>query len=182
MEKTLRKTAVKITEETLFILLTVASAVILPQLLHTVGAEIGVGGQLGQMLLPMYLPVMILGFYRGARSGAITGALAALVSFAITAMPARAILPYIALELFATGLFAGVFAKVKLPAILRVLSVQVLAKAVRLAALSAVLLITSGSVLASALTAGIVTSVPGLVLQLIVVSPLIAKRDKTDSL
>ena len=71
MEQSIKKIALKLTKETVFILLTVASAVIFPQLLHVIGAEVGVGGKLGQMLLPMYLPVMILGFYRGVIPGAV---------------------------------------------------------------------------------------------------------------
>ena len=180
MEKTIRKTAAKITQETLFILLTVAGAVILPQILHLIGAQVGVGGQLGQMLLPMYLPVMILGFYRGACSGAIVGLIAPLVSFALTAMPAEKLLPYIAIELVATGLLAGLFAKVQLPAMLRVFTVQVLAKAVRLISLTTVLLVSGQQVTSAALTAGILTSVPGLILQLLVVSYIIVKKDKAN--
>lgn len=180
MERSIRKTAIKITEEALFILLTVAGAVVLPQILHVIGKGVGVGGQLGQMLLPMYLPVMILGFYRGACSGAIVGLVAPLVSFALTGMPAENLLPYIALELVATGLLAGVFAKVKLPSMLRVLSVQVLAKAVRLVALSTVLLLGGAKLTVGALTAGLLTSVPGLILQLLVVSYVIIKKDRSN--
>ena len=170
MERTTRKTAERISIETLFIIMTVAGAVILPQILHIIGAEIGVGGQLGQMLLPMYLPVIMLGFYRGSVSGAVVGALAPVVSFALTGMPAEKLLPYIALELVATGLLAGVFAKVSIPSVLRILAVQALAKVVRLGVFATVMLINSGSINTSSLTAGIVTSIPGLVLQLVVVS------------
>ena len=170
MERTIRKTVERLTEETLFIIMTVASAVILPQLLHIIGIQIGVGGQLGQMFLPMYLPVMMLGFYRGPITGAIIGALSPVVSFALTGMPAEKLLPYIAIELVATGVLAGLLAKVKMPSVLRVLSVQALAKVVRLVAFAAVMLVRSGSINATSLTAGIVTSIPGLVLQLVVVS------------
>ena len=178
MERTIRKTAINLSKEALFILVTVASAVILPQILHGAGLALGVGGQLGQMFLPMYLPVMILGFYRGAVPGAIVGFLAPLVSFAITGMPAEALLPYITLELVATGVFAGIFANVKLFAPLRVLSVQLIAKVMRLAFLAASLYFTTGGVSLQKLSAGIVTSIPGLVLQLFVVGFLVAYRDK----
>ena len=178
MEKIIRKTAAKITEEALFILFTVAAAVILPQLLHVAGAQIGVGGQLGQMFLPMYLPVMILGFYRGACSGAVVGAIAPLVSFALTGMPAEKILPYIMIELVATGLLAGMFAKTQMPSLLCVLSVQVLAKAIRLGAFATVMLVNVGSINTSSLTVGIVTSIPGLVLQLVAIPCLLHYTNK----
>ena len=177
MERTLRNTAIRISKEAAFILLTVASAVVFPQILHTLGAALGIGGQLGQMLLPMYLPVMILGFYRGEIPGAITGLLAPLVSFTLTQMPAKAVLPYIAIELIATGILAGAMTRVKFFAPLRVLSVQVLAKIIRLSVLAVVLYSTTGAVSASVLTAGILTSVPGLVLQLVVVSLVIVKKE-----
>ena len=177
MERTSRSIALRITKEAAFILLTVASAVVFPQILHTLGAAIGIGGQLGQMLLPMYLPVMILGFYRGEIPAAITGILAPLVSFMLTEMPAKAILPYIIIELVATGIFAGVLTRVKFFAPLRVLSVQILAKIVRLSVLAVVLCSTTGTLTASALTAGIITSVPGLILQLVVVSLVIVKKE-----
>ena len=84
-----------------------------------------------QMFLPMYIPVIIFGFYRGAVPGAIAGILAPLCSYAITQMPVKALLPYIAIELVFTGFFAGIFSKVKMPSVLRVLSVQICAKIVR---------------------------------------------------
>ena len=177
MEKTLRNVAIRISKEAAFILLTVASAVVFPQILHTLGAALGLGGQLGQMLLPMYLPVMILGFYRGEIPAAITGLLAPLVSFAITGMPAEALLPYITLELIATGIFAGLMTRVKFFAPLKVLSVQLLAKIVRVFVYAIALYTTTGALSASALTAGILTSAPGLVLQLVVVSLVIVKKE-----
>ena len=178
MEKTLRNVAIRISKEAAFILLTVASAVVFPQALHTLGAALGIGGQLGQMLLPMYLPVMILGFYRGIIPGAITGALAPIVSFMLTGMPAKALLPYIMIELIATGIFAGLLTRVKFSAVLRVLSVQILAKIVRLSVYGVVLYSANGTIAAPTLFAGILTSVPGLVLQLVVVTLIIVIKEK----
>ena len=178
MENTLRKTAIKISKESAFILLTVACAVTLPQLFHGLGVLLGVGGKLGQIFLPMYIPVIIIGFYRGSAAGAITGLLAPLVSFAITGMPAEALLPYITVELIATGLIAGAISGVKMHATLRILSVQVGAKIVRLLAFAIVSCIKSGTVLASQLFAGITTSIPGVVLQLVLLTYLLTNREK----
>ena len=178
MEKLLSKKAVKISTEAAFILLTVVGAVILPQIFHALGVLLGVGGALGQMFLPMYIPVLIIGFYRGPVSSAIAGLFAPIASFLITNMPSEAILPFITLELIATGLIAGVFSKSKLPAVLRVLLVQVAAKAVRLTAFAISLYLKSGSVSASALFNGLLTSVPGVILQLVLLSLLIVKKEK----
>ena len=181
MENTIRKKAISLSREAAFILLTVASAVILPQILHGVGALLGIGGQLGQMLLPMYIPVLILGFYRGPVPAAIVGLMAPLVSFALTGMPAAVILPYITVELIATGVLAGVFSKVKIAAPLRVLATQAAAKAVRVAVHATVLAITTGGVKASVLFAGVLTSIPGLLVQLILVSYLIIEKEKKNN-
>ena len=177
MERTLRKSVINLSKEAAFILLTVVCAVVLPQIFHVAGVLLGIGGTLGQIFLPMYIPVLILGFYRGPVSGAVTGLVAPLVSFAITEMPSAALLPFITLELVVTGLLAGAFSRVKLPAVLRILSVQVIAKLVRLAVLAVSLYMTSGTVVASKLFAGILTSVPGVILQLVLVTFLIMKKE-----
>ena len=178
MEATLRKAAIKISKESAFVLLTVACAVALPQIFHGLGVLLGVGGKLGQIFLPMYIPVIILGFYRGPVAGAVTGLLAPLVSFAITGMPTEALLPFITVELIATGLLAGVICNVKMHATLRILSVQTGAKAVRLLAFLIVSLIKTGTVVASQLFAGILTSIPGIVLQLILITYLLMNKEK----
>ncbi len=181
MEKTLRKTLIKLSKESAFILLTIVSAVLLPQIFHGIGVFLGVGGQLGQIFLPMYLPVLIIGFYRGPVSGVITGFLAPLISFALTDMPQLALLPYITIELCATGALAGAFAKVKLPALLRVLFVQVIAKIVRLAAFAIATYTVSGMVSASSLFAGMLISIPGVVLQLLVLTILLVKKERDNA-
>ena len=178
MEATLRKTVIKISKETAFVLLTVACAVVLPQIFHGLGVLLGVGGKLGQIFLPMYIPVIILGFYRGPVVGAVTGLLAPLVSFAITEMPTEALLPFITVELIATGLLAGVNSDVKMHATLRILSVQAGAKAVRLLAFLIVSLVKTGTVVASQLFAGIITAIPGVVLQLVLLTYLLMNKEK----
>ena len=178
MEATLRKTVIKISKETAFVLLTVACAVVLPQIFHGLGVLLGVGGKLGQIFLPMYIPVIILGFYRGPVAGAVTGLLAPLVSFAITEMPTEALLPFITVELIATGLLAGEIRKVKMNTTLSILSVQAGAKMARLLAFTIVSIAKTGTVVASQLFAGILTSIPGVVLQLVLLTYLLTNREK----
>ena len=178
MRKELRKTILYLSQETLFILLTIASAVILPQILHTAGAALGIGGKLGQIFLPMYLPVLIIGFYRGPVSGVLVGLFAPLVSFAVTGMPQMALLPYITVELVSLGLFAGVFAKVKMDSAVRVASVQVLAKLIRTAVFAVALAVANLPVTAPVLFEGVLSSIPGIVIQLVLMTYLIEKKDK----
>ena len=179
MEKLLTKRVVRLSKEAAFVLVTVVCAVVLPQIFHALGVVLGIGGALGQMFLPMYIPVLIFGFYRGSASGAVAGLLAPLASFALTNMPTAALLPFITLELIATGLLAGVFAKSKLPAALRVLAVQVGAKLVRIAAFAISLYAANGAVSVSVLFGGILTSIPGVVLQLVLVTLFLTKKEKT---
>ena len=181
MEKSFYKKTIQLSKETAFILLTVVGAVVLPQIFHVIGAWCGVGGKLGQIFLPMYIPILIIGVYRGWASGAIAGLLAPLISFALTQMPSSALLPFITLELTVTGLFAGVFAKCKMPVVLRIFSVQVLAKAVRLIAFAISLYIANGTVSASALFSGVLASIPGVLLQLVLLTLLIVKKEKQNA-
>ena len=178
MERSLSKRTIKLSTEAAFILLTVICAVVLPQIFHAAGILLGIGGKLGQIFLPMYIPVLIVGFYRGPVSGAVAGLLSPIVSFLITNMPSSALLPFITIELIATGLLAGVFSKSKLPAVLRVLLVQVIAKLARIVAFAISLYITNGAVSANALFSGILTSVSGVILQLALVTFLIVKKEK----
>ena len=178
MEKSLSKKTINVSTEATFILLTVVCAVVLPQFFHAAGLLLGVGGKLGQIFLPMYIPVLIIGFYRGPVTGAIAGLLSPIVSFLITGMPSSVLLPFITIELIATGMLAGVFSESKLPAVSRVLLVQVIAKLVRLSAFAISSYLTNGTVSATALFSGILTSVPGVVLQLALVTYLILKKEE----
>ena len=180
MSKTLSKKTVRLTKETAFILLTVIGAVVLPQIFHGLGVWFGVGGKLGQIFLPMYVPILIIGVYRGSISGAIAGLLAPSISFAFTKMPSSTLLPCITLELVATGLFAGVFVKVKMPVILRILSIQVVAKLVRLAAFAIFLYFTKGKV-GMAVFNGVLISIPGVLLQLALLTILLMRKERKNA-
>ena len=181
MEKSLSKKIIKLSTETAFILLTIVCAVVLPQIFHVVGAMLGIGGALGQIFLPMYIPVLIIGFYRGPVSGAIAGLFTPIISFMLTNMPSSTLLPFITLELVATGSLAGVFSKSKLPAVLRVLFVQVIAKLVRLTAFAIFLYVSSGTVSMDVLFNGVLTSIPGVVLQLVLLTVLIVRKEKKNA-
>ena len=181
MENTIGKRVINLSKEAAFILLTVVGAVLLPQVVHGLGVILGVGGKLGQMLLPMYLPVFIIGVCRGSVHGAVVGLTAPIISFAITGMPTAVLLPYITVELVATGLLAGAFRSFKLTAVLRVLLVQVVAKIVRLAVFATVMYLNSGVITATDLFAGIVTSVPGVLIQLAVISFIIIAKEKKNN-
>ena len=121
--------------QTVGALVALASAVALPQLIHLIGAHTGSGSSLGELLLPMHLPIILAGLLCGPYAAGIAGALAPILSFLLTGMPAAAMLPFMAIELCAYGFFAGVVRNNKMPTVLKVLAVQVLGRAVRAAAI-----------------------------------------------
>ena len=101
----------RITVKGVIAALTVALAVLLPQLVH-----IAAGASGGMTYLPMYLPVLLGGCLLGFRWGLGVGIASPLVSFAITsamgsAMPAAARLPYMIAELAVWAAVSGLFSK-----------------------------------------------------------------------
>lgn len=121
--------------QTVGALVAIVSAVALPQIIHLIGAHTGSGSSLGELLLPMHLPIILAGLLCGPYAAGIAGALAPILSFLLTGMPAAAMLPFMAIELCAYGFFAGVLRNNKMPTVLKVLAVQVLGRAVRAAAI-----------------------------------------------
>ena len=163
-------------------ILAIAAAVLLPQMVHAVGVVTGVGGMLGQILLPMYIPVFVIGFYRGPVSGILTGLFAPLISFWMTGMPAMNILPYMMIELIAIGALAGLLAKSKGAALWRVLMVQAGAKAIRLLIFAGNLYFAiDGALTASLVFGDVVRSIPGILLQLAVVTVLLKIKEKEEN-
>ena len=107
-----------------------------------------------------------------------SGILAPLASFMITEMPASAILPYIMLELAVIGALSGLLSKRSYPAILRVLFVQICAKAIRIAVFAAGFAISNGTApSASTLFGDVVISLPGVALQLIVLTLVLMSKE-----
>ncbi len=121
--------------QTIGALIAIAAAVALPQIIHLIGAHTGSGSSLGELLLPMHLPIILAGLLCGPYAAGIAGALSPILSFLLTGMPAAAMLPFMAIELCAYGFFAGALRNNKMPTVLKVLAVQVLGRAVRAVAI-----------------------------------------------
>ena len=116
--------------------LMVSVAVILPQICHLLGGQLGLGSQLGEMLLPMHLPVMLAGLLWGPYVGLTCGLLSPIASFALTAMPGVALLPFMTVELAVYGLSAGLLRQTNLPTILQVVLTQAAGRLARAAVLA----------------------------------------------
>ncbi|MDR7484559.1 MAG: ECF transporter S component [Armatimonadota bacterium] len=171
-----------------------AMALALPLVVHAVG--------LGPTLLPMHLPVLLMGALGGARVGCLVGAVAPALSHLLTGMPpvVPPVAPLMMVELATYGLVAGVVrgwvraygtppgrARTQVPLHLSlareyVWLVPTLA-AGRLALGTAAAIIGPALGLKMSavayLQAALVTGVPGIVIQLVVVPTLVARIERT---
>jgi len=114
------------------ILVSVAVAIALPQLMHWLGVIAGRESLLAQVLLPMHIPVLVAGLLGGRLAGLAVGVASPLISFGISGMPVPAVLPSVLVELAVLGLTAGLVASTPLPTILKVLVAQVAGRVARL--------------------------------------------------
>ena len=158
--------------------LMVSVAVILPQICHLLGGQLGYGSRLGEMLLPMHLPVMLSGMLWGPWAGFACGMLSPVLSFALTGMPGVALLPFMTVELAVYGLSAGLLRKTNLPSFLQVALTQVAGRVARAAVLAAAIYGFGFerlpiSIVWTSITAGVV----GIVIQWAVL-PLAAREGK----
>lgn len=176
LEPTMIKNRVSIRVQTAATVGAIAGAVVLPQIFHLIGAASGLGTALGEVFLPMHLPVMLAGLLAGPVAGGISGLLGPLVSFALTGMPAAAMLPFMMIELCVYGLSAGLLRRVKLPSVCKILAVQIAGRAVRA---GAILLAAEGFGYTGVAVQTIWSSIPkglfGILLQLCLL-PLILYR------
>lgn len=168
----------EIRRKALLTALMVSVAVILPQICHLLGGQLGYGSRLGEMLLPMHLPVMLAGMLWGPWAGFACGLISPIVSFALTGMPGAALLPFMTVELAVYGLFAGLLTKTNLPTLLQVALTQVVGRVARAAVLAAAIYGFGFdrlpiSIVWTSITAGVV----GIVIQWAVL-PLAAREGK----
>ncbi len=150
------------------------SAVLLPQIVHSAGAALGVGSLAGEVLLPMHLPVLLVGLLAGPVAGLSAGALSPLLSALLTGMPTQAILPFMCVELSVYGIVSGLLKNRSLPTAAKVLIAQLAGRAVRAAAILTASLFGVSLLPASIIWTSIRIGLPGIVLQLILI-PLIMR-------
>ena len=174
MEKSINKSS--LLKNSLSVFIAVAGAIALPQIFHALGIATGAYGKLGQMFLPMYLPVMILAFKSNAIMGVTAGVLSPIISFALTGMPTASSLPLITIELACFGLFAGLLGHRKINPFLKIFIVQLSSRVVRIAAtLTSLCFITNASMTSAAVLSSIVIAIPGYALQLLTVPFFMSK-------
>ncbi len=167
-----------ITAKSLTIAAAIATAVLLPQLFHAIGAISGTGAALGSALLPMHIPVLLAGYLGGPFAGLIAGVSSPLVSCLLTGMPAEALLPFMVIELGLYGLVSGMLSRTRLHAFVQLLLTQIAGRAARaLAVLAAIYLFGNHQLGMSSVYTFITAGLFGILLQWALI-PLLGERMK----
>ena len=145
-----------------------AIGVLLPQAFHMFGTAAGM------TFLPMHIPVLMAGLIIGPVCGLVTGVVSPVLSCLFTGMPAPVKLPFMLFELAAYGLFSGLFSKNSNGVgrvYLSLIGAQIAGRAVNAVCTLAAVYIEKVSAL-SVWTA-VVSGVPGIVIQLVFIPPLV---------
>jgi hypothetical protein len=128
----------------------------------------------GTVLLPMHIPVFLTGLLCGPMYGALNGILIPILSSVLTGMPpVFPMLPIMAGELLTYGLVSGLlYHKTRLPLYPSMLIAMVSGRVVYGLIFGALLLANDGPLKALSVTGAVVTGIPGIIIQLVLV-PLI---------
>lgn len=162
-------------------ILAMLSAVALPQLVHLLGGSIGVGTALGEMLLPMHLPIILAGLLMGSYAAGIAGFLSPIISFALTGMPIAAMLPFMMIELAVYGICAGVLRNVEMSDIPKVLMTQLAGRTIRGIAIITGFYCFNSVINPEIILTSIKTGLVGIILQLILIPIIVSPLRKADS-
>ena len=150
----------------------IALGVVLPQLSHIFGPQVS------KVFLAMHFPVLIAGLFAGPAYGAIVGIITPVISFFITGMPPVPMLYFMIVELAVYGAAGGLFAILfkKYPVVGTYIS---LVLAMILGRLAYVLVFTiftginSGNFVMLSSIVSLATGVPGVILQIVIVPPIV---------
>ena len=156
--------------------LCVAIGIVLPIAFHSVPNA-------GGIFLPMHIPVLLCGLICGPFYGLGCGILAPLLSSIITGMPPAAILPGMLCELAVYGLVSGLlirFVKTKsrfLNTYIALIVAMLCGRAVN-GVLNALIFKAGAYSMQIWLTAAFVTSIPGIIIQLITIPVIVVALHK----
>lgn len=160
-------------------IIAIVSAIALPQIVHLIGKATGMGSAFGELLLPMHLPIILVGLLAGPYAGAIAGLLGPACSFALSGMPAAAVLPFMMVELCAYGLVSGLLRKSGMPIVAKVFIAQVAGRVCRAVATAfAFYVLGSTTITVASVWNAVVNGVTGLAVQLIFLPIIVAAVEK----
>lgn len=134
--------------------------------------------EIGKMLCPMHLPVILCGILCGIPYGATVGFVAPLLRSLLFGTPVMSTALGMAAELFALGLLSGLFARLfpkRIPYLYLSLLCSVGGGRLALAAAKFVINGFAGTSFSffAYLTANVMASLPGIILQLVAIPPLV---------
>jgi niacin transporter len=138
----------------------------------------------GTVLLPMHIPVLLCGFICGPLYGAICGALLPLLNCLLTGMPSLfPMLPIMICELTVYGLSSGlIFNKTGLGkrklGILTALPLSMICGRAAYTGAFYLILLFIGDFKALSVTMAVVTGLPGIIIQLIIIPEIIIITEK----
>ncbi len=153
-----------------------ALGIVLPMAFHALPGA-------GNVWLPMHVPVLISGLVAGPGSGVVTGLLAPVLSSLLTGMPAAPILPSMTCELVTYGLVSGLLSarvrtgRLPLDLYVSLVGAMLLGRVVG-GALQALIFSAGSYSLAAWATGYLLTGLPGIVLQLVVVVPVVMALER----
>ena len=154
----------------------IALCVVLPMAFHSIKNA-------GNIFAPMHIPVLLCGLICGAPFGLLCGIAGPILSSLFTAMPPIAILPAMAVELAAYGLFTGLFMsivrtkKLFLDLYVSLIAAQICGRI--LAGIAKALIFSAGSYSVTVwATSYFVTSLPGIAIQLALVPSIVYALQK----
>ena len=154
-------------------IVSIIMAVLAPQIAHVLGRAFGVEKAIGEIILPMHFPVILVGVLAGPYAGLITGLMGPLTSSLLTGMPGMVNLPFMIIELGAYGLVAGLLRNTRLNMVLKVLIAQFVGRVIRaIAIIIAVSGFGNPNLEIAAIIPGYVKGIIGIALELALI-PLI---------
>lgn len=137
-------------------------------------------GMQGTILLPMHLPVFLMGFLCGPQYGAIGGIIIPVLSCVLTGMPpAFPILPVMVGELCTYGLISGLlYKKIKLPLFPALLLAMVSGRIVYGLIFAALMTANNGSMKVLSVIGSMAQGIPGIIVQLVLIPVIVTAVNK----
>lgn len=153
--------------------LLISLGIVIPFFFHQFGIA-------GRIFLPMHFPVFFAGILLGPLSGAIVGFLSPVLSFFLTGMPPAYAVPLMALELPAYGGCIGLFYRyMKIPLLISLILSMIagrIAFAIGIYIIGAFVKLPISFI--SFLEASLITGLPGIILQLLLIPALSLRLKK----
>ncbi len=149
----------------------VITSVALPQICHIIG-----GDSLGSILLPMHIPVFVLGLSCGTLPAVLAGAISPVLSFALTGMPKPAMLAFMVIELAVYGAVCGFFKDKKMHTTFKVMIAQVIGRLMRAVAIITAFYAFNSTISPQIIFTSVATGIFGIAIQWLLIPVLVKKR------